>query len=680
MNQEFEQAMKRFIQHIRLRYPNRATATHYQSDLEQFRQVIDKAPRAVTSADVTEFVTAQRIAGLSVATVNRRLATLSSFFEFLADDAGDDHWANPVAWHRHRLKTGHYLPRDLPEAIARQFWQTVCQGPVRDQALNALMLDVGLRVGEVVALRLQDFEPALHQDELAALRVRGKGDKERRVWLVPETAAFIQEWLAERPTVADEALFITRRRAGFSKRGIQERVKHYTVKAGLDSDQVSCHRLRHTFSRRMAEARMPLPSLSHWLGHNQLTTTQRYIAGANPNVRADYQAAMSSLPGAAERPDTLTVSTQSSPASSAPPINSSPPPWSATELAAKVSALPPWLRSQVVDFVLAQQARWHPHHRRARAAQWLGELRRAWTWLLGEHSLSGFADLSRTHLHAHLVDLQERELSAHTINHFLTTFWSFLHFVEERAQPIAPGLYRVPRPKKSEWQPRPFKEAEYLRLEQAVLTATTQDANTVALQHSWFFILSDGGLRIGELETLAVDDWDPDGHTLHIRHGKGGRERRVPITSRLTQALAIHLDSRPTVERHEPLLLYRGKAITAPYVRNRLHAFADQAQVKDATPHRLRHTYATRLLNTGRMPVTTLQKLMGHRYLDTTMRYAALYDQTIRDDYAAAMAQIQSRSESKLDRQLWGPAIEAAFQKEAETVGTPQSEVIVNCM
>ena len=114
--------------------------------------------------------------------------------EFLADEAGDDYWSNPVVWSLHRVKQGSHLPRDLPEQVARQFWQAVEQGPVRDQTMVALMLDVGLRVGEVVNLALGDFELAVAGDTLSALRVRGKGNKERRVWLVPETARLIESW------------------------------------------------------------------------------------------------------------------------------------------------------------------------------------------------------------------------------------------------------------------------------------------------------------------------------------------------------------------------------------------------------------------------------------------------------------------------------------------------------
>lgn len=679
MNHKFSQAMQRFIEHIRMRHPTSTTATHYESDLEQFRQVIDQAPRNITRADVTQFVTIQLTAGLSPSTVNRRLATLSSFFEFLADEAGDDHWPNPVVWRTHRVSEGSHLPRDLPESMVRQFWQVVRLGVIRDQAMIALMLDVGLRVGEVTALRLQDFEPASGRHSMSALRVRGKGDKERRVWLVAETTALIEQWLLERPVMADDALFLTRRGYGFSVRGIQDRVKHYAEKAGIAKDLVSCHRLRHTFARRMAEKRMPLPSLSHWLGHNQLATTQIYIDGANPDIQTDYRTAMSFL-----LQETRSIkATASAPMvesgqPTSPVAPTSPPPLTASEVADKVSALPPWLCTQVVDFILAKQVRWSPLHCRRQAQQWLGELRRAWVWLLNEYPMNGFADLSRVHLKAYLTELLEHELSPHTINHFLTTFWSFLNYAEEQGLPIAPGLFRVPRPKKPEWQPRPLAQNEYQRLEQVVLAAVDVDEEAIALHQSWFLLLSDGGLRISELQALTVEDWDPASQTLHIRHGKGGRERRVPITSRLTQVLQRYLAGRPMAQRHEPLLSLYGKAVSARSVRKQLHAFATQAKVNEVTPHRLRHTYATRLLNTGRMPVTTLQKLMGHRHVDTTMGYAALYDQTIRHDYEAAMAQEQS--ESALDWSLWGPAIEEAFGTDAGTDKDPQPNIIVNCV
>jgi integrase/recombinase XerD len=567
---------------------------------------------------------------------------------------------------------------------------------------------VGLRVSEVAALQVQDFEPALRPDELSALRVQGKGDKERRVWLVPETAALVQGWLAERPAVMSDILFVTRRHDPFTIRGIQDRVKHYAVQAGLQPDQVSCHRLRHTlrqaqgrlFARRMAEVRMPLPSLSHWLGHSQLKTTQIYIDGANPDVQADYQAAMERLSQTAERQpvlwpgtgDTWVTSDTESVASSL--LEAEPPSptatmtlsLTATDIERLASGLPGWLLSHLAAFLLAKQVRWQSFQRRSRTRQWLGELRRAWTWLLDQRQVTAFADLSRSDLSAYLTHCHHQGLSRGTINHFLSTFWSFLKFVEERGEPVAPSLYRVPRPQQPDWQPRPLSEVEHAHLEQAVLSASAEGTPEATLDRSWFLILNDGGLRISELLTLTVGDWDPQARTLSIRHGKNGHERRVPVTDRTAQAIETHLTGR-SPEHQAPLLIRNERALKADYVRERrsvehlrLHTFAAQAGVEGVTPHRLRHTYATRLLNGGGMRITTLQKLMGHQRIDTTMVYTAIYDETLQGDYEAAMARLQARSESSLDWELWGPAIETAFQSETETTENPELSTAANCM
>jgi len=686
MNQEFEQAMHHFIQYVRLHYPDSSTAFHYESDLKQFGRVINRTPRDIGRTHINEFVTAQLTKNLSATTVNRRLASLSRFFEYLADEAGDDHWSNPVMSY-HRVRTGNHLPRDLPEAVARQLWQAVEQGPVRDQAIVALMLDVGLRVSEVADLRLSSFERSIKPGQLTALRVRGKGNKERRVWLTAETASLIETWLSERPAVDDDALFITRRRRGFSRRGIQDRVKHYTRLAGLPSEAVSCHRLRHTFARRMAEARMPLPSLSHWLGHSQLKTTQVYIDGANPELRADYQRAMSVLADTqAERADSMDTTDAPTMTPAVPDCVSKASPLNAAEIRPKVKHLPAWLVEDLCSFLAAKQARWQAQYRRRRAQQWLSELRRAWEWLLAQRPMESLTDLSRVDLGDYLTHLQAADLGSHTVNHFLTTFWGFLKFAEERGATVVPGVYRVPRPKRADWYPRPLTESEYQRLQQAVDEMTTAMTPEEAARHRcWFFILGDGGLRVGELMTLTVSDWQPEATTLTVRYGKGRRQRQVPLTDRAAQAINDHLATRQDVgtAAHEPLVAHAGKAALPNYIRSRLHAFAHQAQLEGITPHRLRHTYATRLLNSGQMPITTLQKLMGHRHIDMTMHYVKLHDKTIRHDYEAAMTILQAQETGNPVKSVWGSTIDSIFNvQEAERVSVFANEPapVVNCM
>ncbi len=667
MNVKFVEAIESFEKHLSQIYGESTTSKHYVNDLGHFGKAIEKEPRSVKQKDVTEFISEQLNSGLSRATINRRLAALSSFFEYLADEAEDESWKNPVKWRHHRLKRGHHLPRDLKESTVRQLWSSVEAGPIRDQAMVALMLDVGLRVGEVASLELDAFDVAEAPGELSSLRLSGKGDKERRVWLVPETSKLLSEYIKERGEVESQALFITRRRGGFSVRGIQERVKHYALKAGVEESSVSCHRLRHTFARRMAEARMPLPSLSNWLGHAQLKTTQVYIDGATPLLRADYEAAMKELSRRAECSDEMVAhSVVTSPrgvatepgeaAGYAPPVDED-------FMRIRLSTHPEWLAELIIQFISHQQMRWKAYPRRRRAQQWLGELRRAWQWMLEQRSISSLADLQKTDLKEYLLHLHELEASAHHVNHIMTTFFAFLHFAEEIGEAVSPALYRITRPKRPEDLPRPLAPSEFSLLE-GVLLAQAPCSEQERLDLAWFLILADGGLRISELLTLTVNDWDPQHQSILIREPKSLRDRRIPLTDRAALAIDDHLQDRSSSLSPEQNLIARSGGIVSPqYIRLQLHSFALKADLENVTPHRLRHSFATRLLNTGKMPITSLQKIMGHRHIDTTMQYVKLYDSTIQQDYKLAMATSQELLLPEPDPSIWGPAIQHSFEQ-----------------
>lgn len=180
--------------------------------------MINEPPRAITREDVDRFVEDQLECELAATTINQRLATLHEFFEYLAEEHLEEDWPNPVNWKRHKVKPGKPLPRDASEPeIERLFEQIVHP---RDRAMFRLMLDAGLRVEEVAVLRNSDLMTS-NGGALGRLRVRGKGGKERFVWLTAETLQVVRAWLDERPQVADEKMFVTRRHEGFSVRGIQ---------------------------------------------------------------------------------------------------------------------------------------------------------------------------------------------------------------------------------------------------------------------------------------------------------------------------------------------------------------------------------------------------------------------------------------------------------------------------
>ncbi len=117
----------------------------------------------------------------------------------------------------------------------------------------------------------------------------------------------------------------------------------------------------------------------------------------------------------------------------------------------------------------------------------------------------------------------------------------------------------------------------------------------------------------------------------------------VYLTDATITALQAYLAMRgngPT----EHLFLYRHRPLNKDFIRERLKAAGERTGVK-VTPHRLRHTFATQLLNAG-CRVTTIQALLGHRHLNTTLTYARIHDQTVADDYFTAMTLIEKRLEA----------------------------------
>ena len=100
-----EQARKRFGEYLHRRYGDRSTPKHYLNDMDLFIQHIgQRPPQMVTIADVDSFVDQQLARGLRPSTVNRRLSSIHTFFEYLASEEQEGKGTNPVNWQRHRIK------------------------------------------------------------------------------------------------------------------------------------------------------------------------------------------------------------------------------------------------------------------------------------------------------------------------------------------------------------------------------------------------------------------------------------------------------------------------------------------------------------------------------------------------------------------------------------------------
>ncbi len=268
-----ERAIERFLDdlaNVRMASPN--TIAAYRRDLRDFLKHCGDAPlAALTRGDVESWQVAGHAAGLSPATLARRLSAVRGFFDAMVE-AGLCA-ANPAAGMR-----GPRLPKRLPRALPPEQTEALMRAgdaamEARDKALIAVMYGCGLRVSEAVGLDVSDCDLRARE-----LRVLGKGRKER-IAPVPELAArLLSDWLAQRALLArgdEPALFLNRRGGRLGARSVQRMLKQRALAGGADV-AVTPHRLRHSFATHLLAGGVDLRMIQELLGHASLGTTERY--------------------------------------------------------------------------------------------------------------------------------------------------------------------------------------------------------------------------------------------------------------------------------------------------------------------------------------------------------------------------------------------------------------------
>lgn len=623
--------INRFEAYLKRRFPDRSTAKHYTSDLRLFVQHHPGPLTEITPRDVDAFVDQQRAQGLAPSTVKRRVAALKTFFDFLAETLEEPNRPNPVSMRRHAGRQPKLLPRDLSDAEVERFVAMV-EKP-RDLAMVALMLYAGLRVSEVAMLRPTDITVPEESEAPVRLRVMGKGRKERVVYLCREWYEPLARYLQESPPKEPQVpLFRNWLGAPITVAGIQDRIQHYARRSGIE---VTCHQLRHTYGRWMAESEMPVLALARLLGHSSIQTTQRYIDGADPQLRRSYEAAMEhqTLPAeesaaSGETPPLVVAST-----GKATVVREVPPSFDGTDW---MPTWPAWLREGCLDWLKHQWYNWKPSQRLRYARVRLSDLRVFWRWQLARRTFQGWDDLTSADIAAFMAAQLGRGLSAETVKTRLDRLYAVLRYLETQghlpALPERPAL-TLPDPLPHHLLPREVMalEAEVARRE---AEAQTEDRLELAL----YYLLGHGGLRISEALDLQIKDLDLAARRVRVREGKGRRDRVVYLTAKAVEALSRYLETVPHAAE-DLVLSWRERPLSYDQALSRIHRLGEAAGVQGLSPQRLRHTYATQLLNNG-MSIEALGRLMGHENLNTTLIYARLADSTLEKRYRAAMERV----------------------------------------
>lgn len=618
-----------FAAYLQRRFPERTTAKHYVNDMRLFVHQHPQPFSSITRAEIDAFVDAERARGMAPATVKRRAAALKTFFDFLAEELQQPYRPNPVQMRRHAGRQPRLLPRDLTDTEVATFLAVV--DDLRDRAMIHLMRSAGLRVGEVAALHPVDLSVPDDPQALIRLRVLGKGRKERVVYLARHGFQPLADYLQAEPPAAPQAPLFRRRGGGaVTVAGIEERVTHYAQRCGVD---VTCHRLRHTYGRWMAEGELPVLALSRLLGHSSIQTTQRSIDGADPQVRRSYEAAMTQ--------QSLAVGAPAAPALQPALVTHAP----ATVIRPHPSPIipatwwpeaPDWLRQGCLDWLNHQWPIWKPSQQRHHALTRLRDLRRFWQWQLERRAVAAWTDLTRSDIAAFVDAELARGIGPKTVKTTLDRVYEVLRYLVDHARlaalPDRPAL-SLPDP-----LPQHLAPQEVAQIEATLAEASGAGAPAALLNQALYYLLGHAGLRISEALDLHVQDLDLRTRRVRVRDGKGRRDRVVYLSAPATAVVEQYLPSVPHAAG-DLVLSWQGKPLEYTDAWARVRALGAAAGVAGVSPQRLRHTYATQLLNNG-MTIDALRRLMGHENLNTTLIYARLADSTLEHQYQAAMERV----------------------------------------
>jgi len=219
----------------------------------------------------------------------RMLSALRRFFQYLHREKirGDD----PTA-----LLMSPKLPQRLPKDLSEDQVNDLLEAPnvddpleLRDRAMLELLYATGLRVTELVSLTMENL--SLRQ---GVVRVTGKGDKERLVPMGENAVDWIQTFLDQgRPVLLGEkssdVVFPSKRARQMTRQTFWHRIKHYAVIAGIDTDKLSPHVLRHAFATHLLNYGADLRVVQMLLGHSDLSTTQIYTHVATERLKQIHQ-------------------------------------------------------------------------------------------------------------------------------------------------------------------------------------------------------------------------------------------------------------------------------------------------------------------------------------------------------------------------------------------------------
>jgi site-specific recombinase XerD len=313
-----------------------------------------------------------------------------------------------------------------------------------------------------------------------------------------------------------------------------------------------------------------------------------------------------------------------------------------------VGTLPEWACSSIQAYI-AQRCRSQPIDKRYQLSMDLAShLTVPLRWMVAHKLLTRVEDLT-PRCWRQYVDYRigEEGLSPVTMNVELAALLGWLRYLSEDNAAVNPKMLAM-QPERL--GPRVPKDVPVSGL-QKLLDAIQADAEGADPHHArlgkldlaWCLLMLHSGLRTGEVRRLKLSDIDFERKLVRIEQSKGLKDRLVPLSEVTIRAIQAYLAVKgPKNSLPDVLFVFRNAPLSTRYCHQRLRQRYARIIGITITPHRLRHSCATLLLNAG-APITTVKQVLGHQRIDTTLGYARLYDGTIAADFYRAMRHVDKQ-------------------------------------